>query len=319
MSSRMSPRLIAVLQALLVTFLWSTSWVLIKVGLHEIPALTFAGLRYSLAFLCLLPFVFRPTSWASLRSLSRRDWLHLTLLGLLFYTLTQGAQFFALAYLPSVTVSLLLNFTTLLVALLGIQFLAERPTPLQWAGTGLFLSGVFTYFYPVMVPAGQVIGLAAAGIGVLANSGSSLLGRYVNRSHQLPSITVTTVSMGIGAAVLLATSLHTQGLPTLGPTAWAIVGWLALVNTALAFTLWNHSLRTLSAVESSIINNTMLIQIAVLAWIFLGERFGLREGIGLALVAAGALLVQLRPVQQPRTDLAISPTETAGGRLIRKA
>ena len=39
----------ALLQALFVTFLWSTSWVLIKLGLRDIPALTFAGLRYGLA------------------------------------------------------------------------------------------------------------------------------------------------------------------------------------------------------------------------------------------------------------------------------
>ncbi len=50
-----SPHGKAVLQALFVTFLWSTSWVFIKLGLTDIPALTFAGLRYSLAFLCLLP------------------------------------------------------------------------------------------------------------------------------------------------------------------------------------------------------------------------------------------------------------------------
>ena len=36
-------------------------------------------------------------------------------------------------------------------------------------------------------------------------------------------------------------------------------------------TIWNYTLRTLTAMESSIINGTMLIQIAVLAWIFLGE------------------------------------------------
>ena len=51
--------LTAVLQALLVTFLWATSWVLIKIGLKDIPALTFAGLRYTAAFLCLLPFALR--------------------------------------------------------------------------------------------------------------------------------------------------------------------------------------------------------------------------------------------------------------------
>ena len=41
------------LQALFVTFLWSTSWVLIKFGLQDIPAISFAGLRYALAFLLL--------------------------------------------------------------------------------------------------------------------------------------------------------------------------------------------------------------------------------------------------------------------------
>jgi drug/metabolite transporter (DMT)-like permease len=55
----------AVAQALLVTFLWSTSWVLIKWGLADIPALVFAGLRYTLAFLILLPFVMRPKHLSS--------------------------------------------------------------------------------------------------------------------------------------------------------------------------------------------------------------------------------------------------------------
>jgi drug/metabolite transporter (DMT)-like permease len=56
MYHRLSPHLRAVLQGLLVAFLWSTSWVFIKFGLSNIPSLTFAGLRYMLAFLCLLPF-----------------------------------------------------------------------------------------------------------------------------------------------------------------------------------------------------------------------------------------------------------------------
>ena len=42
---------LAVLQALLVTFLWSTSWILIKVGLDDLDLapISFAGLRYALA------------------------------------------------------------------------------------------------------------------------------------------------------------------------------------------------------------------------------------------------------------------------------
>jgi drug/metabolite transporter (DMT)-like permease len=46
--------------------------------------------------------------------------------------------------------------------------------------------------------------------------------------------------------------------------------------------------------ESSVINNTMLIQITVLAWLFLGETLTWTEIIGLLLAALGALLVQVR-------------------------
>jgi drug/metabolite transporter (DMT)-like permease len=288
------PRLGAVLQALFVTFLWSTSWVLIKIGLEDIPALTFAGLRYGLAFLCLLPFILNPVRLTALRGLSGRKWARLIILGLLFYAVTQGAQFLGLAYLPAVTVSLLLNFTTVIVALLGIFLLAERPTALQWAGVCLNLAGIVMYFYPVVLPATQVFGLVVVVIGVLANSASSILGRDINREGDIHPSIVTMVSMGVGAVVLLATGLSTQGLPHLSPINWAIIGWLALVNTALAFTLWNHTLRTLSAMESSIINSTMLIQIAVLAWLFLGERLTLQEGMGMVLAGLGALIVQLR-------------------------
>lgn len=100
MLNNRSPHLTATLQALFVTFLWATSWVLIKLGLHDIPALTFAGLRYLLAFLCLLPFGLLGGHLAVLRSLPRRDWLRLVALGLLYIAITQGAQFLGLSYLP---------------------------------------------------------------------------------------------------------------------------------------------------------------------------------------------------------------------------
>ena len=38
----------------------------------------------------------------------------------------------------------------------------------------------------------------------------------------------------------------------------------------------------------------MLIQIAVLAWIFLGETISLQEGTGMVIAACGAVLVQLK-------------------------
>jgi drug/metabolite transporter (DMT)-like permease len=289
-----SPHLVAVLQALFVTFLWSTSWVLIKLGLKDVPALTFAGLRYALAFLCLLPLAFTPAHRAALRGLPRREWVRLAVFGLLIVAVTQGAQYVALSSLPAVTVSLLLSFTPALVALLGIGVLGERPTPLQWLGVGLYLVGVVVYFYPVSLPATAVFGLAVALTGAVSNAASAIMGRHINRQAHLHPLLVTVVSMGFGSTALLGAGVALNGVPVLSPLNWAFVAWLAVVNTAVAFPIWYATQRTLTAVESSIINNTMLVQIAVLAWLFLGEGLSWQQMGGMALVAVGIVVVQVR-------------------------
>jgi len=297
------PRFITILQALFVTFLWSTSWVLIKIGLNDIhiPALTFAGLRYGIAFCVLLAYGQYRKQLIDLRLLTRRDWLLLGLLGIVFYAITQGTQFLALAYLPSALFSLVLNFSAIVVALIGIQLLKEYPTPMQWMGMGVFLCGVVVYLYPIDLPSSIVIGLLIGIISMLANAGSAILGRYINRDTILSAIIITIVSMGMGAFLLLGVGVMTEDIPTIPFVGWLIILWLAVINTAFAFTLWNLTLRTLSATESSIINNTMLIQIALLAWIFLGEVISLQEGVGLVLAAIGILIVQIKRRHQDKS------------------
>ncbi|HEX9596885.1 MAG TPA: DMT family transporter, partial [Anaerolineales bacterium] len=145
-----SSRVSAILQAIFVTILWASSWILIKIGLrNDLPPVTFAGLRYGLAWLCLLPFVISNQARRSeFRSLSRTDWGRLGILGLVYYALTQGSQFLSLAYLPAAMVSLLLNLTPVVVGVAAVIFLNERPTALQWFGIGLATIGVGFYFLP---------------------------------------------------------------------------------------------------------------------------------------------------------------------------
>lgn len=295
----------AVLQALFVTFLWSTSWVFIKIGLQaRLPAVTFAGLRYTLAFLCLMPFVLvNPVYRDIIRGFSVGIWKQLVLLGVVFYTLTQGAQFVGLAFLPAATLTLLLNFSPIVVALLSVVLTKESPSRTQWGGIGLLAVGAMVYFLPLEGPPGQPLGWVAALVGVLANSGSAILGRRVNHQNNLPAMVITVVSMGIGGLLLLVIGVATQGWGQLDGRQWVIIGWLAVVNTAVAFTLWNRSLQTLTAVESSIINNTMLPQIALLAWLFLDEPLTPKQIIGLVLVGVGTLVVQLNNLHQTVQNL----------------
>ncbi|MBK9782117.1 MAG: DMT family transporter [Anaerolineales bacterium] len=287
--------LIAVSQALLVTFLWSTSWVFIKIGLEsELPAVTFAGLRYTLAAFCLLPFaILNPTHRQTLRELPARTWWELTGLGIIFYTLTQGAQFVSLSFLPSATLSLLLNFSPIFIAIYGMISHSESTSLTQWGGILVTVIGALIYFAPLSIEEGQIIGLLAGLVALSANAASSVFGRYINTQEKLNPLVVTSVSMGIGGIIMLIIGNLTQGMGRLNLTQWAIIGWLAIINTAIAFTLWNKSLQTLTAVESSIINGTMLPQIAILAWIFLGEPLGGKEILGLIFVLIGTLIVQL--------------------------
>lgn len=186
------------LLALFVTFLWSTSWVLIKLGLQvSLPPLTFAGLRYTLAFLCLLPFVLmKPSHRQSIRDFSKSTWLQLLLLGLVFYTFTQGAQFIGLAFLPAATVTLLLNFSPIFVVIPSRIVNKQATTFAQWMGILLSLAGAIIYFLPLNIPAKEVIGLTAVFVGVLSNASSSLLGKKINTKSGLPAIIITTIRMG---------------------------------------------------------------------------------------------------------------------------
>jgi drug/metabolite transporter (DMT)-like permease len=280
----------AVILAVIVTVLWSSSWVIVRIGLDDegLEPVTFAGLRYMTAAVILMAVVLaRPAARHNLASLRRVDVGRLAALGVVFYTLTQGAQFVALDHQPAATTSLVLALTPLAVAAVAGRSTGERATAPQIGGAMLVTAGAIAYFSGSL--GATAVGMAAAGIGLGSNVAGSILGRVVNRErHTMPLVT-TAVSMAIGAALLVVTGLLVEGVPTLSGRALVIIAWLAVVNTALAFTLWNVSLRHLTATESALINNTMLVQIALLAWLFLDEAPSPIQVVGIVAVSAGVV------------------------------
>ena len=295
MSPRRPPFASPALQALFVTFLWSTSWVLIKVGLSDdLPPLTFAGLRYCLAAVVLVGVLV--ASPPRRRELVGTTWpvrRRLVALGLVMYALTQGAQFIGLDLLPAATLSLLLSFTPAVVTVGSARIAGEGAAGRQWVGMVITAAGAALYLGSD-VGVTSAVGLGVGLVGLASNAGASLLGRVVNRDAALSPLVVTAPSMAVGGAVTLLTGMLLDGVPHLTATTWGIVAWLAVVNTAVAFTLWNHTLRSLTATESAAINNTMLVQIAVLAWLVLGEGLTGVQWFALLVVSVGIWLVRRR-------------------------
>lgn len=287
--------------ALAVTLLWSSSWILIRWGLddHGLKPLGFAGLRYGAAAVVLGIWVAsRPAARRALAAVGWSDLGRMFVLGVVFYTITQGAQFVAIANQPAATTSLVLSLTPLVVAMISRRLLGEPPTPRQLVGSLVIFGGALAYFNGAL--SFTTVGMIAASIGLAANGGASILGRWVNRGGRMPAEVVTFLSMGMGAVLLVVVGFSSEGIPDLDSVGWAIVAWLAVINTAVAFTWWNWSLRHLSATASAAINNTMLIQIAVLAWVFLAELPSPSQWVGMGAVIAGVVLATVDPGNSSR-------------------
>jgi len=291
--------LVSVLIAVFVTLLWSSSWPIIKFGLEKenLSPFLFAGFRYCLGSLFLLIFIFiSKKRTILLKQVSFRWWVKLSFYGFIFITLTQGAQFFGLKYLTAITVGFLLSFTPILVLIFGVMTIKEKPSFLQVAFVLLATIGAFFYFYPIVgLNTGEntLFGLLIVLVGLLANAISAVFGRSINRSQEYDPIIVTSISMFVGSILLLILGLVQEGLPSFTFKAIIYILWLSLINTALAFTLWNYAMQRLKAIESSIINNTMLVQITILALIFLQERPTFFQFIGLAMVALSGILLPI--------------------------
>lgn len=228
----------------------------------------------------------------------KAHWIQLILLGCVYIALTQGAMNIALSILPTVTVSLILNFTSGLIAIAGMVVLQEKPTMLQWTGLIVNLIGILIYFLPFQEMRISFLGYLAAIFCLVVNTISALLSRKINREAVINPLLVTWISIGIGGGLLLITGISIQGLPPMSIQSILMILWLAVVNTAFAFPLWNYSLQHLTAMESSVINSLMLVFIAILAVLILGEKLDGKGIFGLSLASLGTYLVQKKTLRR---------------------
>jgi drug/metabolite transporter (DMT)-like permease len=137
----------------------------------------------------------------------------------------------------------------------------------------------------------SLLGILVVVFSLIANAFSAIIGREINRSKQVSALVVTAISMMIGAILLLVAGFLSTPVFVLSMNGIIIIVWLAVVNTALAFTLWNWTMQRLTALESTIINSTMLVQIAILSLVFLGEFLAVLDWIGIVLVMVAAMLI----------------------------
>jgi probable blue pigment (indigoidine) exporter len=109
----------------------------------------------------------------------------------------------------------------------------------------------------------------------------------------------------VGGAALLIAGAFVEGPPHLTTEGAAIVAWLAVVNTAIAYLLYNHALQRLTALQMNLVLNLSPFVTAALASLLLDERL-------LPLQLAGMLIATIGVAQAQRTRRAeATAAETA--------
>jgi probable blue pigment (indigoidine) exporter len=287
-----SSRPLAIAESIVATLIWASSFIIAHYGLGHIGPLTMAGLRYPLAGLLMLPFLFYGKQ--SIRHLSAKLWGRLFGIGLFAHALGNGAIFFAFNYLSATTLTFVSCFLPVPVLLIGIIQLGETPSLIQLIGLVITLVGS-SLFFSSGLSGGEWIGIIVALFGLVCFSYSTILSRGIARQHQTSTLALTALPLIFGGLPLLGGALLAEGVPKLTPFVWEVVIALAVLNTVLAYSLYNHSMQVLTAFETNIFLNLAPLGTAVLAWYLFGEKLGFVSIIGMVIVIIGVTLVQWRP------------------------
>ncbi len=131
-------------------------------------------------------------------------------------------------------------------------------------------------------------------VGLVAFSAFGVLGREVARDRKVSTLLLTALPLAIGGVSLLLIGVPLEGLPHMTMTAWGLVVWLAVINTALAYVIYYNALKVLTALEMNVLLNITPLLTAIWAWFLLGEQLTTVEWVGMLVAVVGIGLVQQR-------------------------
>ena len=127
----------------LACLIWSSTWLFIRMGLQEIPPLTFAWVRLAIALAVLAPFTLRRVAWRPLRN---GDLTSIAAAGLLLLGVNYGLVFWGAQFIPSGLTAILQAMTPVLALGLGWCMRSEKVNALKVLGMIAGVAGVGTIF-----------------------------------------------------------------------------------------------------------------------------------------------------------------------------
>lgn len=278
--------------------LWSSGFVVLKVGLAYADPLTFLALRYACVVLILAPLLLALRPPLPTRA---NAWGHLAMVGLLLQ-----AGYFCFTYLSlkqgmsAGGVALITSLQPILIGLLAPALAHERVDARRWAGLALGVAGATL----VIVAKASIdvlgpLGLAFAVGALLCLTGGTL---YEKRfGTQIHPVASNFVQYGVGLAVSAPLAFWLEPMriewtgPLLGSLAYLVVG-----NSLVAITLLLAMIRHGEASRVSALFFLVPPCTAIIALLILREPIPPLAWPGMALAALGILLVTRKPASDAK-------------------
>jgi drug/metabolite transporter (DMT)-like permease len=299
---------------LLLCLIWGSTWMFIKLGLRDLPPLSFAAARFLLATLILSAIV--AARRASLPR-GRAEWALIARTGVLAFALNYGLLFWGEQHISSGLAALIQATIPVFGMLFAHPYLpGERLNARKLAGALLGVVGVGVIFSSQLGAEGgmAVWGSAAVLLGAGFVAYANVLVKA--RGARLDAAVLSAGQMGCGFLVLAAAGLTFEGNPlNFRWTGLAVVCllYLTLVGSVAAFLLFYWLVRHVDVTKTMLIALVTPLAAVLLGMLVLGEEVSWRTLAGGALILAGIGLVVLRRGRATPTEAVTPEAQAAAG------
>ncbi|HEX6124198.1 MAG TPA: EamA family transporter [Pyrinomonadaceae bacterium] len=280
---------------LILCLIWGTTWIFIKVGLTDLPPITFASARFLLSVAILLPIIWvRQMPWPR----SAAEWKLIALTGFLQFSLNYSAVFWGEQYITSGLAAVLQAMITVFGLVLAWIFLpAERITGVKIFAVIAGIVGVAVIFIEqlriesVMAFAGCVAIVA----GAYAAAQASILIKA--RGSSLHPASLVCAQMICGLPAILIYAVVAEGDPFAQSWTWSAVLcvlYLSVLGTIAAFWLYYWLLSRIESTRAMMISLVTPLIAVLIGAIFLGERLPPQTLFGALLIIGSIGLIVFR-------------------------
>jgi drug/metabolite transporter (DMT)-like permease len=279
------PRLVVCLAAVYV--IWSSTYLAIRVVVHDMAPLASASLRFLAAGAVLFVLARRRgAAWPKLR-----DWLRIAPVGACLFVGGNGFVAMAEQTVPSGGAAVVCATMPLWVGVLG-AVAGERPTSREWASLVLGFAGVFVLMGgPTLSGAREHVVLVILS-PILWATGSLLSRRTKDVGGEHAALMGPAMQMLTGGVLLLVTSTaRGEALPLhASATAWLALAYLFVFGSLLGFTAYAWLLRNARptvATSYAFVNPVLAVLFGAALY---GEPLGWTTAVANAMIVGAVML-----------------------------